>query len=109
LSALTLRMTKTTLPFPAEVVELVDALASGASERKLVGVRVPPSALLTSATGQVALPPARAEGGMCSGRAAVPKIARSDSLASFSYADRMSPARRTLASISRNEPPENAR
>ena len=31
---------------PAEVVELVDALASGASGRKLVGVRVPPSALL---------------------------------------------------------------
>ena len=30
---------------PAEVVELVDALASGASGRKLVGVRVPPSAL----------------------------------------------------------------
>jgi hypothetical protein len=29
----------------AEVVELVDALASGASGRKLVGVRVPPSAL----------------------------------------------------------------
>jgi len=29
---------------PAEVVELVDALASGASGRKLVGVRVPPSA-----------------------------------------------------------------
>src|SRR4051812_14599702 len=29
----------------AGVVELVDALASGASERKLVGVRVPPSAL----------------------------------------------------------------
>jgi hypothetical protein len=28
----------------AEVVELVDALASGASGRKLVGVRVPPSA-----------------------------------------------------------------
>jgi hypothetical protein len=28
----------------AGVVELVDALASGASERKLVGVRVPPSA-----------------------------------------------------------------
>jgi hypothetical protein len=27
------------------VVELVDALASGASGRKLVGVRVPPSAL----------------------------------------------------------------
>ncbi len=35
------------LPFPdpAEVVELVDALASGASGRKPVGVRVPPSAL----------------------------------------------------------------
>src|SRR5438876_8945619 len=31
-------------PF-AEVVELVDALASGASGRKPVGVRVPPSAL----------------------------------------------------------------
>src|SRR5256886_2304652 len=33
-------------PFPAvaEVVELVDALASGASGRKPVGVRVPPSA-----------------------------------------------------------------
>src|SRR5256885_4381960 len=29
---------------PAEVVELVDALASGASGRKPVGVRVPPSA-----------------------------------------------------------------
>src|SRR2546422_1371182 len=37
-------------PFPsvAEVVELVDALASGASGRKPVGVRVPPSALLVS-------------------------------------------------------------
>ena len=37
------------LPFRetrAEVVELVDALASGASGRKPVGVRVPPSALL---------------------------------------------------------------
>src|SRR5947208_2769789 len=33
----------------AEVVELVDALASGASGRKPVGVRVPPSALSTSA------------------------------------------------------------
>ena len=36
------------LPFRgsrAEVVELVDALASGASGRKPVGVRVPPSAL----------------------------------------------------------------
>jgi hypothetical protein len=33
------------VPTPAEVVELVDALASGASGRKLVGVRVPPSAL----------------------------------------------------------------
>ena len=31
---------------PAEVVELVDALASGASGRKLVGVRVPPSAFM---------------------------------------------------------------
>lgn len=28
----------------AEVVELVDALVSGTSERKLVGVRIPPSA-----------------------------------------------------------------
>src|SRR5258708_3396603 len=36
---------------PAEVVELVDALASGASGRKLVGVRVPPSAL-SGGTGQ---------------------------------------------------------
>src|ERR1700694_3810512 len=39
------------LPFRgigAEVVELVDALASGASGRKPVGVRVPPSALNTS-------------------------------------------------------------
>ena len=38
------------LPFRetrAEVVELVDALASGASGRKPVGVRVPPSALTT--------------------------------------------------------------
>ena len=34
-------------PRAAGVVELVDALASGASERKLVGVRVPPSALRT--------------------------------------------------------------
>ena len=34
-------------PRSAEVVELVDALASGASGRKLVGVRVPPSALQT--------------------------------------------------------------
>src|SRR2546428_9887866 len=33
-------------PF-AEVVELVDALASGASGRKPVGVRVPPSACLS--------------------------------------------------------------
>src|SRR5256885_14068996 len=33
---------------PAEVVELVDALASGASGRKPVGVRVPPSALSTA-------------------------------------------------------------
>ena len=32
----------------ADVVELVDALASGASEGNLVGVRVPPSALITS-------------------------------------------------------------
>src|SRR5947208_5741433 len=36
-------------PF-AEVVELVDALASGASGRKPVGVRVPPSALRTRRT-----------------------------------------------------------
>src|SRR5881396_3414965 len=35
----------------AEVVELVDALASGASGRKPVGVRVPPSAL------SIAVPP----------------------------------------------------
>ena len=28
----------------AEVVELVDALVSGTSERKLVGVQIPPSA-----------------------------------------------------------------
>src|SRR5262245_36481921 len=33
----------------AEVVELVDALASGASGRKPVGVRVPPSALSSAA------------------------------------------------------------
>ena len=30
---------------PAEVVELVDALRSGRSGRKPVGVRIPPSAL----------------------------------------------------------------
>ncbi len=42
------------LPFReirAEVVELVDALASGASGRKPVGVRVPPSALTTRRLG----------------------------------------------------------
>src|SRR5437762_14313 len=49
--ALTLAHAKTTLLFPAEVVELVDALASGASGRKLVGVRVPPSALLSGTCG----------------------------------------------------------
>ena len=35
----------------AEVVELVDALASGASGRKPVGVRVPPSALQQATEG----------------------------------------------------------
>src|SRR5579884_3077118 len=43
---LTRRAPPTNFFCPAEVVELVDALASGASGRKLVGVRVPPSALV---------------------------------------------------------------
>src|SRR5207237_7650525 len=37
----------------AEVVELVDALASGASGRKPVGVRVPPSAFLEGQTSSI--------------------------------------------------------
>ena len=38
------------LPF-AEVAELADALASGASDRKVMGVRVPPSAPFTASPG----------------------------------------------------------
>src|SRR3954469_4982728 len=44
--ALTVRASSTSFFCSAEVVELVDALASGASGGNLVWVRVPPSALL---------------------------------------------------------------
>lgn len=45
LSALTFASASTSFSRSAEVVELVDALASGASGGNLVWVRVPPSAL----------------------------------------------------------------
>src|SRR5205809_3758162 len=51
---------------PAEVVELVDALASGASGRKPVGVRVPPSAYLLD--GWTARRVGKPEGGSWSDR-----------------------------------------